>query len=744
MTASDIGHVVQVTAIYRDLSARAATTLTADTASGVAVPTATYQVEFSAATPVQTREGATVALEVQVAGGGTSTGTLTVRYRITDDSTDSSDYTDTPPGGVLTLSPGVSAGISIAIAEELLSEPDEQFTVTLLDNATSSLDTELVQLGTRTARQLTIAASDPITVALAGPPVIVEGSSAKYTVSLSGGQPTAPLQLNYSTADGTAVAGTDYTAHPATALSFTVTDATPRSITVRTINNAIIDAAPRNFLLRLTNPTGGGGPTPVLATSELPISIADDEGESAYAMLSVSPGDALAESAGTVNLMLTATLLGSPRSTPTSIQLVTEGTATAGTDYTAIPPLTLMIPANDSSAMVALSIELLDDNIVENPETIVITGTATGLTIQNILLLLNDDSDSATLSLTDTGPKDVLEGPAAEAEFTLSLTAPLADALTVAWSITPGTATAPEDYATATPPAIITAGETTATFSVAVRDTIPGESPETFTVTLGGATGPQADRVTVTPTSVLVTITEPPAPSGTGTIALEGEPLVGATLTATLTDPDVLDGNFTDLVWSWERVEAGGTVSEISGEDQATYRLTASDISHVVRVTATYREVPGGDEFMVTADTASGVAEPLDLTGDGNVDINDAAAFYYTYALPSALQNRDDRDDLASAILGPLATAAGISVDDLMLAVDTLRDNLAADLNQDGKVDERDAKVLYYALELGSRLDDESLLQEILRPLAHNPGSGTASELQDLQALLARVRARAQ
>ena len=262
LTAEDIDHVVRVTATYKEVPGRDAVTLTIDTVSGVAAPTATYQVGFSVATPVQTREGATVVLQVQIAGGATATGTLTVRYRITDDSTDSSDYTDTTPDGVLTLLPGASAGsINIAIEDELLSEVDEQFHGHPAGQTPPpALDTELVQLGTRSARQLTIAASDPITVLLAGPAVIVEGSSAKYTVSLSGGQPTALLQLSYSTADGAATAGKDYTALPATDLRFT--DATPQSITVQTTANAIINASPRDFLLRLTNPTGGGGPGP--------------------------------------------------------------------------------------------------------------------------------------------------------------------------------------------------------------------------------------------------------------------------------------------------------------------------------------------------------------------------------------------------------------------------------------------------------------------------------------------------
>ena len=47
----------------------------------------------------------------------------------------------------------------------------------------------------------------------------------------------------------------------------------------------------------------------------------------------------------------------------------------------------------------------------------------------------------------------------------------------------------------------------------------------------------------------------------------------------------------------------------------------------------------------------------LDLTGDGRVDINDAAAFYYALALPAALGNgtTGGNRELRAAILGPLA-----------------------------------------------------------------------------------------
>ena len=61
----------------------------------------------------------------------------------------------------------------------------------------------------------TIAASDPITVSISGPSTVDEGdATSNYTVSLSpsGVTPTADLTVSYGTSDGTATAGSDYTA----------------------------------------------------------------------------------------------------------------------------------------------------------------------------------------------------------------------------------------------------------------------------------------------------------------------------------------------------------------------------------------------------------------------------------------------------------------------------------------------------------------------------------------------------
>ena len=60
-------------------------------------------------------------------------------------------------------------------------------------------------------------------MSIAGPAgEVTEGGAGTYTVSLSGGTLTADLTVSYATADGTAVAGSDYTDTSGT-LTFTQT-----------------------------------------------------------------------------------------------------------------------------------------------------------------------------------------------------------------------------------------------------------------------------------------------------------------------------------------------------------------------------------------------------------------------------------------------------------------------------------------------------------------------------------------
>ena len=87
----------------------------------------------------------------------------------------------------------------------------------------------------------------------------------------------------------------------------------------------------------MSNPQGGGGPTPLLSTTQfVNTTIIDDDGDPSSVVLSVDKtsfgeGDA----AGTVNV--TATLEGGTLAQDTTIVVTLGGTATKGSsgDYTA-------------------------------------------------------------------------------------------------------------------------------------------------------------------------------------------------------------------------------------------------------------------------------------------------------------------------------------------------------------------------------------------------------------------------
>ena len=132
---------------------------------------------------------------------------------------------------------------------------------------TSTLSSQLSKKNGASSAQATIAASDPITISITGPTSVDEGdATSNYTVSLSpsGVTPTADLTVSYATSNGTATAGTDYTAASGT-LTFTNTAAGSQTFTVQTTEDTIDEGTGETFTVSISSPAGGGGPAPSLA-----------------------------------------------------------------------------------------------------------------------------------------------------------------------------------------------------------------------------------------------------------------------------------------------------------------------------------------------------------------------------------------------------------------------------------------------------------------------------------------------
>ena len=160
---------------------------------------------------------------------------------------------------------GATQSITITASDDNLSEAAESFTVTL-GTITSTLSSQLSLKNGASSATATIAESDPITISITGPTSVDEGdATSNYTVSLSpsGVKPTADLTVSYATSDGTAKAGTDYTAKTGT-LTFTNAAAGSQTFTVQTTEDTVDEGTGETFTVTISSPSGGGGPAPSL------------------------------------------------------------------------------------------------------------------------------------------------------------------------------------------------------------------------------------------------------------------------------------------------------------------------------------------------------------------------------------------------------------------------------------------------------------------------------------------------
>jgi len=109
---------------------------------------------------------------------------------------------------------------------------------------------------TASATTLTCAAGEGsgITFTITSNGAVTEGTNSVFTVTKNGSY-AGTITINYATADGTAFAGSDYTATSGQ-LTFLSTDTT-KTITVPTINNTLHENT-ETFSVTLVNPIGGG------------------------------------------------------------------------------------------------------------------------------------------------------------------------------------------------------------------------------------------------------------------------------------------------------------------------------------------------------------------------------------------------------------------------------------------------------------------------------------------------------
>ncbi len=380
-------------------------------------------------------------------------------------------------------------------------------------------------------------------------PSVAEGNAGTTNLTFTVTRTTnnTASSVNYAITGGTATAGSDYTSIPAGTINFTAGGALSQTITV-SVNGDLVVEDNETIIVTLSAPVNGG-----IGSGTGTGTITNDDN----ATLTLAGGSSLTETnAGTVAHTFTVTLSAAVQGGFQVAYATTNGTATAGSDYTDNDGiLTFAGTAGETKTIV---VQAAGDITVELNETFTENLGAISATtaVQAAAITIVGSPQTATI-VNDDAATVSLAGNVSQAEnltpqvFTVNLSNPVDVAVTVQFSTSDGTATTADNDYTGIPnqTVMFAAGTTTAqTVNVTIINDNKVENNEVYNVALSGlnATGRNVSLGTSTGTGTIVnddaaTVTLTPAGGIT-----QSEGNTGTTLYqffATLNNP--VQGSFT-------------------------------------------------------------------------------------------------------------------------------------------------------------------------------------------------------
>jgi hypothetical protein len=186
---------------------------------------------------------------------------------------------------------------------------------------------------------------------------VTEGNSgtvnAVFTVTLL--NPSGTVAVDYSTANGSAVAGSDYTAAAGT---LTLSSVTPTQTISIAVNGDTVGEADENFFVNLSNPSGA-----VFADSRGQCIIRNDDPQPT---ISINDAAAPEGNSGTRSLLFTVSMSGATDQDVTVNYNLVDQSATAGSDYVGASG-TITLFAGETTHTLAVTVN--GDTNVEGNET---------------------------------------------------------------------------------------------------------------------------------------------------------------------------------------------------------------------------------------------------------------------------------------------------------------------------------------------------------------------------------------
>ena len=447
-TLQDAGAVGTI--IDDDAPDPAGPALTVSDATGVEGEVLRFEVTLSRSSDTP------VTVDYQTAGGTALEGT---------------DYDEA--SGTLTFGPGATRQtIEVPTRQDTAAEPNETFTVTLSSPSGATLQ-DAGAVGTIIDDDAPDPAGPALTVSDA---TGVEGEVLRFEVTLSRSSDT-PVTVDYQTAGGTALEGTDYDEASGT-LTFGP-GATRQTIEVPTRQDTAAEPN-ETFTVTLSSPSGAT----LQDAGAVGTIIDDDAPDPAGPALTVS--DATGVEGEVLRFEVT---LSRSSDTPVTVDYQTAGgTALEGTDYDAASGTLTFGPG---ATRQTIEVPTRQDTAAEPNETFTVTlSSPSGATLQDagaVGTIIDDDAPDPVGPALTVSDATGVEGEVLRFEVTLSRSSDTP--VTVRYETAGGTALEGTDYDAASGTLTFGPGATRRTIEVPTRQDTADEPNETFTVTLRSPSG---------------------------------------------------------------------------------------------------------------------------------------------------------------------------------------------------------------------------------------------------------------
>ncbi|KYG67266.1 hypothetical protein AZI86_09690 [Bdellovibrio bacteriovorus] len=545
-----------------------------------------------------------------VTASNPSASNIVVNYTTTDGTAISgNDYNAV--SGTLTIPAGSLTGtITVPVIRDSIYEANKNFSVVLSGGSGYTVaGSRLTAIGTieDDESQSTLSVADiSMNEGTGG-----GSTNAVFTITMASVS-AQNVTVNYTTQDGTAIAGTDYTTTSGTA---TITaGSTSTTVSVPVLPNSIYEDN-KTFTLRLS---GGSG---YLVSGSTLIATGTILNDDAAPTISIANASASEGNSGTTNMTFTVTA-SAASALPISFNYATsDGTAASGFDYTTTSGSKTIIAGSTTTT---ITVQIIGNTRYENNKSFTVTLSAgTGYTVAGSTLsatgtIQNDDA-APTVTISDIS---LVEGSGAgttNAIFTVTLSAISGVNVTFDYATSNGTATAGSDYTATSGSASIAAGQTQTTLTVPITRDTTFESNETFTMTLSNLTGSTPAGSTLTATA---TITNDDPDTRIWDFQNVGDYTLGsflnfATGSVTLSQVDSVHNNATEF--------NAGTLSGVThnGTSLTLNPSTATNMIHAASWTPKYSYLVGYWKFDGNWNDSS--SSNVTLTHTANAITNPAA-----------------------------------------------------------------------------------------------------------------------